>query len=265
MIWPELIIILLIIFLFYYKRDWNPQKPPFFSDGELVKIGHRGAPLQSHENTINSFIKAVESRVVGVELDVQYSADKKLIVYHDWTLDALLGAEKRIEKTLYSDIEKVQFDNENTNKIPLFTEVLDVLPKNFIKVIEIKSKHLFDSGIEKNILVILKNNDLENSCIISSFNPFVIRRVRKLNPNIQTAYLWTKNGPLFTINSPLWVWWCKPDGFHADIDFLDQNLIKWIRRKKMSALAFTIFDQKQLKRAQDLGLDGIIIEDLNLN
>ena len=265
MIWHVLLIIPLIISLYYYKRDWQPKKPSFFLKRKLIRIGHRGAPLLTHENTLNSFIKALEAGVDGIEVDVQYSADKQLIVYHDWDLDALTGLEKRIEKTSYSEIEKIRFNKEDSSNIPLFIEVLNVLPKKCIKIIEIKSKHLLNTGIEKKILDILNNNDIEYSCIISSFNPFVIRRVRKLNPNIQTAYLWTKNSPLFIINSPLWVWWCKPDGFHADIDFLDKNLLKWIRKKKMSAFAYTIINQQQLKKIHHLGLDGIIIDDPHLN
>ena len=266
MIWPELfIIILLIIFLFYYKRDWQPSAPSFFSKGKLIRIGHRGAPLHAHENTVNSFIKAVEEGMDGIEVDVQYSADKQLIVYHDWNLDALTGTEKRIEKTVYSEIEKVRFNNEDSNKIPLLTEVLDALPKKYIKLIEIKSMHLLNTGIEKKILDVLKKKCTGTNCVISSFNPFVIRRVRKLNPNIQTAYLWTKNSPLFIVNTPLWAWWCKPDGFHADIDFLDKNLVKWVSRKKMSLFAYTIKDRQHLEKAQHLGLDGIIMDNPHLN
>jgi glycerophosphoryl diester phosphodiesterase len=89
--------------------------------------------------------------------------------------------------------------------------------------------------------------------------------VRKLNPNIQTAYLWTKNDPLFIINSPLLAWWCKPDGFHADIDFLEEHLMKWIRRKKMSVLTFTVISQQQLSKALNLEVDGIIMDDPHLN
>ena len=89
--------------------------------------------------------------------------------------------------------------------------------------------------------------------------------MRKINPNIQTAYLWTKNNPQFIINSPLWVWWCKPDGFHVDINFLDKNLMKWIRQKKMSVLAYTVLNQQQLEKARLLELDGIFIDDPYLN
>ena len=50
-----------------------------------------------------------------------------------------------------------------------------------------------------------------------------------------------------------------------DIDFLDKNLMKWIRRKKMSIFAYTIIDQQHLEKTKHLGLDGIIIDDPHLN
>ena len=57
----------------------------------------------------------METSVDGIEVDVQYSADKQLIVYHDWDIDALIGIEKRIENTPYSEIEKIRFNNEGSN------------------------------------------------------------------------------------------------------------------------------------------------------
>ena len=93
----------------------------------------------------------------------------------------------------------------------------------------------------------------------------MIRRIRNLNPIIQTAYLWSKKDPQFIINSPLWVWLCRPDGFHADITFLEEKLMKWIRRKKMTVLTFTVISQKQLSKAVNLEVDGIIMNDHNLN
>ena len=62
----------------------------------------------------------------------------------------------------------------------------------------------------------------------------MIRRVKKLNPEVKTALLWTLDKPLFILNSPLWVWFCKPDGFHADIKFLDDSLSIWVKKKHMN-------------------------------
>ena len=266
MIWLEILLIaILIIYLYIYKRNWTPKHPSFYSKGEIIKIGHRGAPSLAYENTLASFTKAIEAGMNGVELDVQYSADKQLVVYHDWGWKYATGTEKLIENIPYSEIQKIRLNDQETNKIPLFSDVLDILPKNCVIVVEIKSAHFFNTGIEKKILDIIKIYEIEQNCIISSFNPFVLGRVRKLNPNILTAYLWSKKDPQFIINSPLWVWLCRPDGFHVDITFLDEKLMKWIRRKKMSVLTYTIISQQQLLKALNLEVDGIIMDDPYLN
>ena len=86
-----------------------------------------------------------------------------------------------------------------------------------------------------------------------------------INPNIQTAFLLTLDNPQFTINTPLWVWWCKPDGFHADIDYLDKQLINWVTKKNMTLLIFTVMTQEQLIKVQFEGIDGIFVDSPHLN
>ena len=80
---------LLFIGVYKYQRNWKPVYPLFYTNGELIKIGHRGAPALAPENTLASFRKAVETGMNGIELDDQYSADKKLVVYHNWDLRTL--------------------------------------------------------------------------------------------------------------------------------------------------------------------------------
>ena len=256
---------LLFIGVYKYQRNWKPVYPLFYTNGELIKIGHRGAPALAHENTLASFTKAVETGMNGVELDVQYSADKQLVVFHGWDLKTLNGFDKIIEKMPYSEIEKISLHNDDNNKIPLFREVLNVLSKKCIIVVEIKSVHFLNAGIEKNVLEIVKEFNFEENCIISSFNPLILWRIRKLNPNILTAFLWSKTDPQFSLNSPLWVWLCRPDAFHADIEHLDENLMSWIHRKKMSVLTFTVKTSSDLAKAKYLGVDGIIMDDPYLN
>ena len=260
-----LIIVILLITVTIYKKKWVPIYPPFYSTGKLVKIGHRGVPSLAHENTLDSFKKAIDAGMDGIELDVQFSADKKLVVYHNWDIECDSGEIKLIENLTYSEIQNIFLNGNEQNKIPLFTEVLDILNKNIIINIEIKSVYLLNTNIEYNVLKLIKTYGFENNCILSSFNPFILRRVKKINPQILTALLWSKKKPQFIINTPLWVWICRPDGFHGDIDYLDNNLINWIRRKKMSIMTFTIVTQTQLNKARLWGVDGIIMDDPYLN
>lgn len=52
----------------------------------LYVIGHRGAAGLAPENTLAAVKKAVEIGVDAVELDVQLSADGRVVVYHDFCL-----------------------------------------------------------------------------------------------------------------------------------------------------------------------------------
>ena len=157
MFWLEIILLGLLFFIVYkYQRDWVPVRPSFYQKGELVKIGHRGASALAPENTVASFTKAVETGMNGIELDVQYSADKQLVVYHNWDLKALNGSIKLIINMSYSEIQELSQNDDENNKIPLFREVLNVLSKKCIIVVEIKSIHYFNTGLEKNVLEIIK-------------------------------------------------------------------------------------------------------------
>ena len=46
-------------------------------------IAHRGASYLAPENTLTAFRKAMEIGADGVEMDVQQTGDKKLVIHHD--------------------------------------------------------------------------------------------------------------------------------------------------------------------------------------
>ena len=53
----------------------------------MLVIGHRGAPSRAHENTIESFKIALECNVAGLELDIQFTKDNQLVVYHNYSIE----------------------------------------------------------------------------------------------------------------------------------------------------------------------------------
>ena len=122
-----LLLTILVLTVAIYKKKWVPVYPYFYSTWKLVKIGHRGVPSIAHENTLGSFRKAIDTGMDGIELDVQFSADKKLVIYHNWSIECDSGKTELIENLSWSEIQKVSLNGNKQNKIPLFTDVLDVL------------------------------------------------------------------------------------------------------------------------------------------
>jgi glycerophosphoryl diester phosphodiesterase len=57
----------------------------------LLLLGHRGAPDEALENTLESLALAVRQGADGVELDVRVSADGVPVVIHDASLERTFG------------------------------------------------------------------------------------------------------------------------------------------------------------------------------
>ena len=246
--------------LFYYKNiNWTPSRAKFYPIGEIVKIGHRGAPISSIENTIESFVQAFHAGLKGAELDVQLSKDGKLVVYHDWSIKNKNGLKSSISALTYSEIIEI-FCKDNYH-IPLLNDVLNILPNDRFFNIEIKSLSLFNTGIEGKIIELISQKNLNENISISSFNPFVLRRIKKLSSYIHTAFLWTGDESQFLFNSPLWIWICQPDSFHIDINYLDKQLILWAKKKGLTVLTFTVNNLQDFSFAKKMGVDGFFTDD----
>jgi glycerophosphoryl diester phosphodiesterase len=59
-------------------------------------IAHRGASAHAPENTLPAFRRAVETGAHEIELDVRFSADEEIIVFHDDALDAKTNRHGRV-------------------------------------------------------------------------------------------------------------------------------------------------------------------------
>ncbi len=64
----------------------------------MLVIGHRGSPGHGDENTVAGFRRAVELGADGIELDLILTADHRLVVFHDWTLNRLVGERQLSER-----------------------------------------------------------------------------------------------------------------------------------------------------------------------
>jgi len=83
-------LLLMVVFLFIISCQTEKN----FSQGSAKQqakkcyiIGHRGAAGLAPENTLSAFKRACEIGVDAVELDVFLTADSKMVVHHDYTLN----------------------------------------------------------------------------------------------------------------------------------------------------------------------------------
>jgi glycerophosphoryl diester phosphodiesterase len=70
-------------------------------------IAHRGASVERPENTLSAFRRAMELGADGVELDVQASADARLVGMHDVTLDRTTSGSGSVATSRSADIKRL--------------------------------------------------------------------------------------------------------------------------------------------------------------
>ena len=196
---------------------------------KFLFFGHRGTPHFAPENTRISFKKAIDMGVDGIELDVTLTMDGKIVIHHETDLIKLIGKPSKISTMQYDDIKKIDISGRwnakfGFQKIPLLSEIIELLDSNQIILnIEIKSSGFFPTKIVEKVSNFITQHKLEKRCIVSSFNPLIIRKMKTLSPNIFTSLIWSRNEVPFFLNwyKPLY-YICKPNGFHPDKLFIDE-------------------------------------------
>jgi glycerophosphoryl diester phosphodiesterase len=98
---------------------------------QVVAIAHRGEHLVRPENTIPAFQEAIRVGADFIEVDVQTTADGKLVLSHDRTVDRCTNGKGEIAKMTFDEVEALDAGVRKGpefagTKIPAFDEVLDL-------------------------------------------------------------------------------------------------------------------------------------------
>ena len=100
---------------------------------------HRGDTSLYPENTIEAFKGAVEKQTDWIELDVQETKDKKVVVSHDANLKRVAGIDRNIYDMNYDEVKKVILKEIGKVKISTLEEVLKWMILTNVKLnIELK-------------------------------------------------------------------------------------------------------------------------------
>ncbi len=113
----------------------RPDRKPFMG----VLYAHRGLhdnASEAPENSMAAFEKAVE-KGFGIELDVQLTKDKIPVVFHDFTLKRVCGAEGKVADYTYDELQQFRLCNSE-QKIPRFEDFLKMVDGRVPLIIEYK-------------------------------------------------------------------------------------------------------------------------------
>ena len=210
-------------------------------------FGHRGASAIEPENTMKAFQQAFEDGADGIEFDVRLTADNQMVIIHDSLINRTSNGIGLVRKKTYQEL--LEFDFGKGEKIPLLEDVLKKFRNRKWLNIEIK-----EQGFEKQLLELLDKLKITQKYVISSFDISVIQKIKELNSNIPTAFLYGR----IIIHLQTLISKSQCDGIHPKHTFVNRRLISEARYYRLAVRAWTVDNPRKAWKLTKLGINGII-------
>lgn len=225
----------------------------------MCKIfAHRGYSGKYPENTMIAFKKALECGV-DVELDVQLTKDGEVVIIHDETIDRTTTGKGFVVDYTYEELEKFdasfKFKDLGFNKIPTLREYFQLVKDyDIVTNVELKTGINEYLGIEEKVWELIKEYNLEEKVIISSFNHFSVMRMKKIAPQLKYGFLsedWIIDAGKYTHSHGV-------QCYHPRFNNLVPDVIKELKKYNLEINTWTVNLEEDMRYLYSNNIDVII-------
>lgn len=225
---------------------------------QTMVMAHRGDSVDAPENTLPAFQAAIDHGADAAEMDVQMTKDGTIVVLHDASIDRTSTGHGNIWDVTYDEIKDLDngsfFSPEFTDtRIPTLDQVVKLCKGKLFLNIEIKRTG-HDEGIEQKVLDIIKNNEFQSQCDITSMDYNTLVTVRSLDPTIETVY--TTAVALGDVTNLT-----AADAFSVETTFVNQTFVRSLRQNGKKLFVWTVNDENAMQKMVLLGANAIITND----
>jgi glycerophosphoryl diester phosphodiesterase len=200
-------------------------------------------------------------------MDAKLTADQQVVIHHDLTLDRTTDGKGRVSSYKLSELKRLdagsKFDIQYKDEpIPTLEEVFEAIGDRLLYNIELTNYSTPFDKLPEIVLRIICEYGVQAKVLISSFNPFALMKVNKIQPDIVTGLLIKSTEPKWMRN--VFRLLAKHDAIHPDFGLLeDRYVIKSLNSNKLVNV-WTVNERKEIIELLDLGVNGIITDDPEL-
>jgi glycerophosphoryl diester phosphodiesterase len=237
----------------------NTYDPNF--NAPLV-FAHRGASDSAPENTISAFQLARQIGAHGIELDTSLTRDGTPVVIHDLKVDKTTDGTGLVAELSLTDIKALDAGCKFSpdfigEQVPTLDEALEVIGPDLQVNVELKSESWRSNGLEQAVLDVIRRQNAKERVIVSSFNPFALRRFRALAPGIPIGYLYSSEEPFYLRERWLMIG-LKYEALHPHHSYIDAAYMASAKRHGYYVNTWTVDDPVRMMELAALGVDVII-------
>lgn len=242
-----------------------PARDYAYLDHRFVAMAHRGGWLTPEdaprENTAYAFRRAVELGYSYLETDVHTTADGVLLAFHDEVLDRVTDATGPLEAWSWADLTGVRI--AGTDPIPRVEDLLEEFPHTRFNI-DIK-----DAGAVQPLVDVLRRLHAEDRVCVGSFSGARLKAFRRLLPDVATsttprAVAWATHAfglrrlfvdPGAALQIPQ-----RDPG--APLPLVRPDVVELSHKTGRVVHVWTVNDEAEMHRLIDLGIDGLVSDDI---
>lgn len=162
-------------------------------------FAHRGFGDLGPDNSLYAAERALAAGMDGVDMDGQLTRDSEIVIFHDLSVDRLTASTGRVrdktkDEMLALDLGPKYDSGVRGANVHTFEDFVRAVQQpggaaRGILMVELKVPGLRASGIEARAVAIIQRYQAYDHVILSSFNPFVLYRVKRLDPRVRTCLI----------------------------------------------------------------------------
>lgn len=236
------------------------QPPPYLDAPLPLGFAHRGGAAVGDENTAAAFARAVGLGYRYIETDTHATADGVAVIFHDHTLDRLLGRPGRVADLRWADVASLRVGGAAA--VPRLDEVLDAWPQVRFNI-DAKSDHAVGPTLDA-----VRRTGAEDRVLLASFSDRRLARMRReMGPRVasslgmrEVASLWTGAVVGRGRRPPPGVVAVQVPPRYGRLPLVTRRFIAYVHRLGLHLHIWTIDDPAQMRHFLDLGVDGIMTD-----
>jgi len=228
-------------------------------------IAHRGASALAPENTLAAFRLAKEQGADGIELDVRLSADMRLIVHHDQSVNRTTNGQGKVSELLWDQMKHLDAGSKFGDAfagepIPLLEDVFEELGGQFLINVELKNNSTPRDNLSEMVVKLIQKTNLQDSVFLSSFSGNNLLKAEALAPEIRRGLLVLPG----LAGSPYRGFLGKRfhyDALHPFFADVKPNLVERMHLEGKQVNVWTVDKPEDLMRMRAHGVDMVICND----
>ena len=229
-----------------------------------IIIAHRGDKTHAPENTLAAFKLAAENGADAIEFDVKLTADERVIVLHDQTVNRTTTGTGKIFQLPFAVVRNLDAggwfsEDYRGERIPTLDEVFETVGKRLYINIELTNYATPGDGLVPKVVDLVKKHGLQDRMLFSSFFARNLQITRSLLPEVPRGLLCMRGllgswGRTFT-------WRGDYFALHPYLTDVDPGLVHRVQAAGKSVHVWTVNSEEDLKRMIGLGVNAIITDD----